>query len=126
MFVPYNLFKLFLVHKISVYKYIYVKMGKRIGKRKKKKNSQLAGRGDFGPVSAGVGRRPSRPTEERRGMGGRHGRGPMRQREEGVTAWSGRWRGGEPVGSTAGEVRGGSPLGARFCDEGVVARHGRG
>jgi hypothetical protein len=28
--------------------------------------------------------------------------------------------------STAGEVCGGSPLGSRFCDDGVVARHGRG
>jgi hypothetical protein len=29
-------------------------------------------------------------------------------------------------GLTAGEVRGGSPPGPRFCDGGVVARHGRG
>jgi hypothetical protein len=31
----------------------------------------------------GRGRRPSRPTKERRGAGRRHGRGPTRQREEG-------------------------------------------
>jgi hypothetical protein len=67
------------VHKISVYKYIYEN-----GKRKKKRDSQLAGpEGNFGPASAGAGRRPSRPTEERRGAGGRRGRGPTRQREEG-------------------------------------------
>jgi hypothetical protein len=56
--VPYNLFKLFLVHKISayiyIYIYIYMKMGKRNGKRKKKRNSQLAGPGgDFGTAERG-------------------------------------------------------------------------
>jgi hypothetical protein len=61
---------------------IYMKIGKRNGKRKKKRNSQVAGPGgDFGPASAG--RRPSRPTEERSGAGGRRGCGPTRQREEG-------------------------------------------
>jgi hypothetical protein len=34
--VPYNLFKLFLVHKISIYKYIYMKIGKRNEKGKRK------------------------------------------------------------------------------------------
>jgi hypothetical protein len=64
IFVPYNLFKLFLVDKILVYKYIYMKMGKR----KKKRDSQLAGPGgggDFGPTERGRagergGRRPTR------------------------------------------------------------------
>jgi hypothetical protein len=42
--VPYNLFGLFLVHKISAYKYIY-EMGKRNGKRKRKREFQLAGPG---------------------------------------------------------------------------------
>jgi hypothetical protein len=56
-------------------------MGKRNGKRKKKRNSQLAGPGgEFRPSERG---RPSRPTEERSGTGGRHGRGPTCQREEG-------------------------------------------
>jgi hypothetical protein len=40
--VPYNLFRLFLVHKISAYKYIYMKMGKRNRKRKRRRNFQLA------------------------------------------------------------------------------------
>jgi hypothetical protein len=47
IFVPYNLFKLFLVHKISAYKYIYEN-----GKRKKKRNSQLIGPGGFRPSRA--------------------------------------------------------------------------
>jgi hypothetical protein len=49
IFVPYNLFRLFLVHKISIYEYIYMKIGKRNGKRKKKRNSQLTGPGGFWP-----------------------------------------------------------------------------
>jgi hypothetical protein len=50
-FVTYNLFKLFLMHKISVYKYIYEN-----GKREKKRNSQLAGPGgNFGPAERGAG-----------------------------------------------------------------------
>jgi hypothetical protein len=36
IFVPYNLFKLFLVHKISVYKYIY-ENGKNNWKKEKRK-----------------------------------------------------------------------------------------
>jgi hypothetical protein len=127
IFEPYNLFKLFLVHKISVYKYIY-ENGKRKWKKKKEKgfSASWAG-GNFGPASAGAGRRPSRPTVERRGVGGRHGRGPTRQREEGGNDVERAKEGGpNRSGSTAGEVRGGSPPGARFCDGGVVARHGRG
>jgi hypothetical protein len=34
--VPYNLFKLFLVHKISAYKYIYENGEKKTGKEKEK------------------------------------------------------------------------------------------
>jgi hypothetical protein len=51
IFVPYNLFRLFLVHKISASKYIY-ENGKRNGKRKRRKDFQLAGPGggDFGPA----------------------------------------------------------------------------
>ena len=41
---PYKLFKLFLVHKISAYNYI-CENGKRNGKRKKKRNSRLTGPG---------------------------------------------------------------------------------
>jgi hypothetical protein len=107
--VPYNLFKLFLVHKISAYNYICGN-----GKRKKKRDFLLAGPGGvFGPAererARGRGRRPSRPTKK-----------------GALTAQSGRWRGGEPVGSTAGDARGGSPPGSRFRIGEVVARHGWG
>jgi hypothetical protein len=128
--VPYDLFKLFLVYKISTYKYIY-ENGKKKWEKKKKRKFLLVGPGGgvFGPAerecARGRGIRPSRPTKERRGAGRRHGRGPTRQREEGLTAWSGRRRGGgEPVGSTAGDARDGSPPGSQFRDGEVVARHG--
>jgi hypothetical protein len=98
IFVPYNLFKLFLVHKISVYKYICENGKKNWKKEKEKEFSASWVRGDFGPVSegarAGAGRWPSRPMEERRSTGGHRGRGLTRQREEGVTVWSGRRREG--------------------------------
>jgi hypothetical protein len=58
--VPYNLFKLFLVHKISAYKYIY-ENGKKKWEKKKKWEFLLAGPGgDFGPP--GRGRRPTWPN----------------------------------------------------------------
>jgi hypothetical protein len=52
----------------------------------------------------------------------------MRQQEEGGNGMEQAIEGGgaNRSGSTAGEVRGGSPPGARFCDGGEVARHGRG
>jgi hypothetical protein len=45
--VPYNLFKLFLVHKISVNEYIYIyeNKKKKWKKEKKKRDSHLAGPG---------------------------------------------------------------------------------
>jgi hypothetical protein len=52
------------------------------------------------------------------------GMGP-RARGGGLTAWSG--DGGEPAGARPPvKPRGGSPPQFRFCDGGVVARHGRG
>jgi hypothetical protein len=54
---------------------IYMKIGKRNGKRKKKRNSELIGLGGFWPsererARARVGRRPTRPASgERRGDG---------------------------------------------------------
>jgi hypothetical protein len=66
--VPYNLFRLFLVHKISIYVYI---LKKERGKRKRKGFPQLAGPGGgFRPsrVRARAGRQPTRPASgERRG-----------------------------------------------------------
>jgi hypothetical protein len=67
--VTYNLFRLFLVHKISMHK--YMKIGKRNGTRKKKRGfpANWAG-GILAQPSAGAreNMRPSRPTSgERRG-----------------------------------------------------------
>jgi hypothetical protein len=81
IFVPYNLFKLFLVHKISAYNYIY-ENGKKKWENKKKRVFLLAGSGgDFGPP----GRERARQAAHLRGR--RWGtvlwRGPTRQRGEG-------------------------------------------
>jgi hypothetical protein len=129
--VPYNLFKLFLVHKISAYKYI-CENGKKKWKKEKEKEFQVnrAG-GDFGLVSRGrVASRPngpSRPTRSGGRHGGRRGRGPTRQRGRGETVSGGRRRavrgGGEPI---AGEPDGGSSPVVRFWVDGVVAKHERG
>jgi hypothetical protein len=82
IFVPYNLFKLFLVDKISIYEYIYENREK---KWKKKRNSELTGLGGFWPSESGrargrVGRRPTRPASGANGVGmvwgRRRGAGP--------------------------------------------------
>jgi hypothetical protein len=92
---------------------IYVKMGKRHGKREKKKEFQVnrAG-GDSGLVGGGRAASqpngPSQPTRSRGRRGGRCGRGPTRQRGRGETASGGRRAvrdGGEPV--AGGPVLGG-------------------
>jgi hypothetical protein len=50
--VPYKLFRLFLVHKISIYAFIYENRKRK--SRKGKKGSRLAGpRGGFGPAERG-------------------------------------------------------------------------
>jgi hypothetical protein len=73
------------------YMNIYIKIGKRNGKMKKKRNSQLTWLGGFRPSKRGRarawGRRPTRPAS-----GGRRGddavsAGP-RARGRGLTAWS--------------------------------------
>jgi hypothetical protein len=119
--VPSNLFRLFLVHRISIYEYIYIYIYENREKKWKKEKEK-----EFSTSWAGGDFRPSRPTEEWSGAGGRRGCRPTRQREEGVTAWSERRGGANRSSSTAGEVRGGSPPGAWFCDGGVVVRHGQG
>jgi hypothetical protein len=103
------------VHKISIYIHIYIN---RKGKRKRKdiSSASWAG-GDFGLAERGrVGRRPTWPASGGTARGRHCGRGPTCQGEGGQTG----------RGPTAGEVRGGSPPGSRFCDDGVVERHGRG
>jgi hypothetical protein len=68
IFVPYNLFKLFLVHKISTYIYIYMKMGKRNGKRKRKGNSCSLGRGGCFRPSRAWARQAAHEEAARRGQ----------------------------------------------------------
>jgi hypothetical protein len=55
--------------------------------KEKEKGFPARWAGGFGPAererARGRGRRPSRPTKERRGAGRRRGRGPTCQREEG-------------------------------------------
>jgi hypothetical protein len=106
IFVPYNLFELFLVLKISAYKYI-CENGKKKWERKKEKEFQVnrAG-GDFGLVGRRRGRAasrpngPSRPTRSGGRRGRHHGHGPMLQKGRGETASGG---GGDQ--SAAGENR---------------------
>jgi hypothetical protein len=104
---------------------IYMKIGKRNGKRKKKRDSQLAGRGgDFGPAERG------QVAHQARQWGNGAGTVPWAwahvPEEGGLTASSGDG-GGEPAGAQPPvKPRGGSPPGLQFCDGGVVAKHGRG
>jgi hypothetical protein len=74
--VPYNLFKIFLVYKISVNEYIYENRKKKWKKGKKKRDSQLAGPGGrFRPSRARAcaqtraGGPPGPPVGERHGDG---------------------------------------------------------
>jgi hypothetical protein len=109
--VPYNLFKLFLVHKISAYKYIY-ENGKTKWEKEKEKGFQAnwAG-GDFGPAGCAaswpIG--PRRPTRSGDGAADAVGAGPSAREGKGRQRQGGRSRavrsGGEPV---AGEPDGGS------------------
>jgi hypothetical protein len=125
--VPYNLFKLFSVHKISIYKYIYENRKKKWEKEKEREfSASWAG----GILAQQARARAGGPADPRRSGATRAdavGASPRVSERRGVTAWSGRQGGrSNRSGSTAGEVRGGSPLGARFCDGGVVAGHERG
>jgi hypothetical protein len=100
IFVPYSLFKLFLVHKISAYNYIY------IWEKKKEKGI---------PACWAGGRfRPSRPISEGDGRGRSRGVGPHVSEGRGFNGTERRWRGGEQVGSTAGDAHDGSPPWVRF------------
>jgi hypothetical protein len=81
--VPYNLFRLFLVHKISIYIHIYKKMEKKRTKEKDKEFSvswARGGGGEFGPAGAHArgraGRRPTWPASRGTTRGRRRGRGP--------------------------------------------------
>jgi hypothetical protein len=110
---------------------IYVEMGKRNGKRKKKRDFLLAGpEGVFGPAERerARARQAAQPAHEGAAQLGRTpwARAHASARGAGVNGAERATEGGEPVGSTAGDARGGSPPGSRFRDGEVVARHGWG
>jgi hypothetical protein len=103
-------------------------MGKRNGKRKKKREFLLAGPGgDFGPPGRERGRRPTRPISGGDGGERHHGAGPHVSERRGVNGAERATEGGRstearpPVKSC-----GGSPPWVRFCGGGAMARHGRG
>jgi hypothetical protein len=130
IFVPYNLFRLFLVHKILASKYI-CENGKKKREKKKRKDfpASWAG-GDFGPVGASArGRarfRSTWPSRAGRRRGTALRRGPARQREGGRTALTTRREGRElDRGPVGGEPHGGSPPSVQFCGGEMVAKHGR-
>ena len=117
------------------YIYIYIKIGKEKEKEKEKGFPHLAGPEGIRPsrARARAGARAGGPLGLLAGgttRGRRRGRGPTCQREgeaDGTGGDGGSRRGGQTGrSSTAGEARDGSPPGSRFCDDGVVARHGRG
>jgi hypothetical protein len=104
---------------------IYMKIGKRNGKREKKRNSKLTGPGGILTQRARASARPRGQAARQRRNGA--GMAPWARAHvpEGGEA-DGVRRGVNRSGSTAGEVCGGSLPGSRFCDGGVVAKHGRG
>jgi hypothetical protein len=106
--VPYNLFKLFLVHKISAYKYIY-ENGKKKWEKKKERVFLLAGPGEIlahlgvSACTDAVGG-PLGPSAGETAGNGAVARAHTSARGGGLTAWSRRWRGGADRGSAAGEI----------------------
>jgi hypothetical protein len=72
--VPYNLFGLFLVHKISAYKYIYENGEKKWEKKKKKEFPASWAGGNFGPARRGARAREGAGPVAAQGRGRRRGR----------------------------------------------------
>jgi hypothetical protein len=104
-------------------------MGKRKGKKKKRRNSPAdwARGGDFGPLSAGAGALAAQLAQLRGSDGGgRHRSAGPPARERGGADGVGGNGGGEGArpGPVDGELRGGSPPPIRFCDGEAVAEHG--
>jgi hypothetical protein len=78
IFVPYNLFKLFLVHKISAYNSIY-ENGKKKWEKKKKRVFLLAGpRGRFWLTRARARARARQAAQPAHQRGRRRGTAPWR------------------------------------------------
>jgi hypothetical protein len=130
--VPYNLFGLFLVHKIPAYKYIYENGEKKWEKKKKKEFLASWAGGISAQPGAGHARARApaqlRPKGEGDGASARERQrhcGPTRQRERGGTAP--RFDGaGEPAvcgeeNPAAGGLDGDSPPVAQFLVHGEVA-----
>jgi hypothetical protein len=129
--VPYNLFRLFLVHKILASKCI-CENGRKKREKKKRKDfpaswaggilaqvaQERAGGRAFGPLGPAA-----------RGDGGGNGaaaRARTPERGGGRTALTARREGRElDRGPVGGEPRGGSPPSIRFCGGETVAKHGR-
>jgi hypothetical protein len=75
-FVPYNLFRLFLVHKISIHAFIYENSKRKRRKGKRKRGFWIAGPGgDFSPAERG--RAALRSKGPRRHMKRGNGVGPL-------------------------------------------------
>jgi hypothetical protein len=127
---PTNLFKLFFVHKISAYKYIWENGIKKMGKEKEKGFPFPVGRGGFSAhlgagARAGEAGGPAGPAVRGRQRGTARRRGPTSQGEgRGLTALAiteGE-RGSTGVRPAVG-IHGGSPPSVRFCDGEAVAEH---
>jgi hypothetical protein len=101
----------------------------KMGKRKRKRNFQLAGPGGIlahhARARAGACLRPSWPSCAGDGGGRRRGAGPHAREREGLTALTARRKGGLDRGPAGGESRGGSPPWVRFFGGEAVAKHGR-
>ena len=128
---PNNLFKLFLVHKISAYKYIWENGKKKWEKKKKKDFLSLwaGGGGDFRPTWARALARARLAAQLAQLCGetagdGAEARAHQPGREEGADG-VGDNGGGEGLdrGRPAVRIRGGSPPSVRFCDREAVAEH---
>jgi hypothetical protein len=121
-----NLFKLFLVHKISAYKYIWENGKKKLEKKRKRISFPCGPGGDFRPTWA----RARLAAQLAQLCGGDGGDGAEARAHQ-----PGRGEGADGVGDNGGErgstgvrpavgIRGGSPLSVRFCDGEAVAEHG--
>jgi hypothetical protein len=103
-------------------------MGKRKGKKKKRRNSPAnwARGGDFGPLSADALAAQLAQLQGSDGGGRRRSAGPPAREREGADGVDGNG-GGERArpGPDGGELRGGSPPPVRFFGGEVVAKYGR-
>jgi hypothetical protein len=111
---------------------MYVKMGKRNGKRKREKVSQLAEPGCFWPSRARArARSHGQAAHSAHQWGRRRGDDAVARAhmpEEGGADGAKQRRGREESAGVRPPLkpRGGSPPWVRFCDGEVVARHGQG